>query len=188
MLRIGFIGLGNMGQSMAKNIQKAGYPMVVCDVREEAKKDLISKGAQSAGTPSEVATLCDIVFTSLPGPVEVEEVALGKNGLMEGIHNGSVYVDLSTNRPALVRKIAAIFKEKGADVLDAPVSGGVPGAASGNLAIMVGGDKVVFDKIKPVFDSFVIRLSTAGKSVPEVSAKLLITAHRSPSPRYWLKF
>ena len=154
MLTIGFIGLGNMGQGMSKNIQKAGYPMVVFDTRREAEKDLIARGAKSAKTPAEVAKLCDIVFTSLPGPVEVEAVALGPNGLFEGIRSGSIYVDLSTDRPALVRKIASIFKEKGAHVLDAPVSGGVPGAASGNLAIMVGGDKDIFNKIKPVFDSF----------------------------------
>jgi len=143
-----------MGQGMSKNIQKAGYPMVVFDTRKDAEKELVSKGAQSAKSPAEVAKLCDIVFTSLPGPVEVEAVALGAEGLVHGIHKGSIYVDLSTNRPSLLRKIAQVFGEKGAAVLDGPVSGGVPGANSGILAIMVGGDKQVFEKIKPVLNSF----------------------------------
>ena len=154
METIGFIGLGNMGQGMAKNIQKAGYPMVVHDLREEMVKDLIDKGAQLANSAADVAKRCYVIFTSLPGPKEVEEVALNSQGLLNGIRPGSVYVDLSTNRPSLLRKIASIFGERGAQVLDAPVSGGVPGANSGNLAIMVGGDKQTYSKIKTVFDSF----------------------------------
>ena len=153
MQTIGFIGLGNMGQGMAKNIQKAGYPMVVHDVREETKKDLTDKGAQSATSATDVAKRCDVIFTSLPGPKEVEEVAIGPQGLLSGIRPGSIYVDLSTDRPSLLRKIASMFSEKGAHVLDAPVSGGVPGAISGNLAIMVGGEKQIYDQIKPVLDS-----------------------------------
>jgi 3-hydroxyisobutyrate dehydrogenase len=154
MKTIGFIGLGNMGQPMARNIQKSGYSMVVYDLRKETQKDLIGNGAHSASSISDVAKKSDIIFTSLPGPKEVENVAIGPQGLLNGISPGNIYVDLSTDRPSLVRKIASMFSEKGAHMLDAPVSGGVPGAITGNLAIMVGGEKKIYDQIKPVLDSF----------------------------------
>ena len=162
MEKIGFIGLGNMGVNMAKNIQKAGYPMVVLDIRKEAEAELVAKGAQSAKTPAEVAKLCDIVFTSLPGPQQVEAIALGKDGLIEGIRSGVVYVDLSTSSASLIRRISAEFAKKGVQVADGPISGGVNGAISGNLAIMFGGDKATFEKITPVLKSFGNKLLYCG--------------------------
>jgi 3-hydroxyisobutyrate dehydrogenase len=162
MESIGFIGLGNMGGGMSLNIQKAGYPMVVYDLREEAARPLLDGGARLANSPAEVSSLSDITFTSLPGPKEVEAVATGPEGVLEGIRPGSIYVDLSSSRPTLIRELEPIFRQKGAHVLDAPVSGGKSGAASGNLAVMVGGDREVFESIKPVLDSFGDKVFYAG--------------------------
>ena len=163
METIGFIGLGNMGGGMSLNIQKAGYPLVVYDLREEAARPLLEGGARLANTPAEVSELSDITFTSLPGPKEVEAVAMGDAGVLEGIRPGSVYVDLSSSRPTLIREIEPVFRRKGAYVLDAPVSGGKTGAASGNLAVMVGGDREIYERIKPVLDSFGDKVFYAGE-------------------------
>ena len=162
METIGFIGLGNMGGGMSLNIQKAGYPMVVYDLREEAAKPLLEGGARLAGSPAEVARLSDVTFTSLPGPKEVEAVATGPQGVLEGIQPGAIYVDLSTSRPTLIRQIEPQFRQKGAHVLDAPVSGGKSGAATRNLAVMVGGEREIFDRIKPLLDAFGDKVFYAG--------------------------
>ncbi|MCH8107596.1 MAG: NAD(P)-dependent oxidoreductase [Chloroflexi bacterium] len=162
METVGFIGLGNMGGGMSLNIQKAGYPMVVYDLREEAAKPLLEGGARLAGSPAEVARLSDVTFTSLPGPKEVEAVATGLEGVLEGIRPGAIWVDLSTSRPTLIREIEPRFREKGAHVLDAPVSGGKSGAASRNLAVMVGGERDIFDRIKPLLEAFGDKVFYAG--------------------------
>ena len=163
METIGFIGLGNMGGGMSLNIQRAGYPMVVYDLREEVTRPLLEGGARLANSPSEVAGLSDVTFTSLPGPKEVEAVATGPEGILDGIRPGSVYVDLSSSRPTLIRELEPIFRQKGVHVLDAPVSGGKSGAASGNLAVMVGGEREVYEKIKPILDSFGDKVFYAGE-------------------------
>ena len=163
METIGFIGLGNMGGGMSANIQRAGYPMVVYDIREEMTRPLLEGGARLANSPSEVARLSDVTFTSLPGPKEVEAVATGPEGILEGIRSGSVYVDLSSSRPTLIRQLEPVFRQKGVHVLDAPVSGGKSGAASGNLAVMVGGDREVYERIKPILDSFGDKVFYAGE-------------------------
>ncbi len=162
METVGFIGLGNMGGGMAGNIQKADYPMVVCDIRQEIAQPFVDHGARLAGTAAEVASQCDVIFTSLPGPNEVEAVAMGPQGVLEGIKPGGVYVDLSTSRPTLIRRIAPKFRDKGAHVLDAPVSGGKSGAASRNLAVMVGGERAIFERIKPILDAFGDKVFYAG--------------------------
>ena len=162
METVGFIGLGNMGMGMAANIQKADYPLVVHDVREAAAQPFVAAGARQAGSAAEVASLSDVVFTSLPGPREVEAVALGAGGVLEGIREGGIYVDLSTSRPTLIRSIEPQFRAKGAHVLDAPVSGGKTGAASRNLAVMVGGEREIFDRIKPLLDAFGDKVFYAG--------------------------
>ena len=162
MEKVGFIGLGNMGGGMSANIQRAGHPMVVFDLREEAAKPLLEGGARLANSPAEVAELSDVVFTSLPGPKEVEAVALGAQGILEGIRPGSIYVDLSSSRPSLIREMEPTFRQKGIHILDAPVSGGKSGAASGNLAVMVGGEREIFDRIKPILDSFGDKVFYAG--------------------------
>jgi len=138
-MKVGFIGLGTMGRHMASNLMKGGYELVVNDVRREAAAPHLKAGATWADTPRAVAAATEVVFTSLPGPVEVESVALGEQGLLSGMAAGKVYFDLSTNSPAVVRKIHEVFKQKGVHMLDAPVSGGPRGAESGRRAHWVGG-------------------------------------------------
>jgi 3-hydroxyisobutyrate dehydrogenase-like beta-hydroxyacid dehydrogenase len=152
-MNIGFIGVGTMGRHMASHLMKAGHALVVNDVRKEAAASHLQGGARWADTPRAVAEASEVVFTSLPGPPEVELVALGPQGLLAGLTTGKVYFDLSTNSPALVRRIHAEFKTKGIHVLDAPVSGGPRGAESGRLALWVGGDESIFQKYKPVLDA-----------------------------------
>ena len=173
METVGFIGLGNMGAGMAGNIQKAGYPMVVFDIREAATRPFLEGGARLASSPADVARLCDVVLTSLPGPKEVEEVSLGPEGLLEGIKQGGIFVELSTSRPTLIRQIEPRFRQKGAHVLDAPVSGGKSGAASGNLAVMVGGEREIYDRIKPLLDAFGDKVFYAGSIGAGSVAKLV---------------
>jgi 3-hydroxyisobutyrate dehydrogenase-like beta-hydroxyacid dehydrogenase len=151
-MNIGFIGLGNMGMGMAKNILKAGHRLTVCDLRKEIAEPLLQAGASWEDTPKSIALDKDIIFTSLPGPKEVEETALGANGIIEGVHSGEVYVDLTSNSPVLIRRIYDVFKKKGASVLDVPVSGGPAGASAGTLALMVGGDEEIFQRIRPVLE------------------------------------
>src|SRR5215204_4178369 len=152
-MRVGFIGLGTMGAKMATNLQKAGYQLVVYDLQREAAAPHLAAGAVWADTPRRVAEAAEIVFTSLPGPLEVENIALGEAGLLAGMHSGGAYFDLSTNSPEVVRRIHAAFAAQGVNMLDAPVSGGPRGAATGKLAIWVGGDKSIFERYKPVLDA-----------------------------------
>lgn len=161
-MRIGFIGLGNMGGPMALNVLKAGHTMVVSDLRHELAKPHLALGAEWADTPAAVARASEVVFTSLPGPREVEAVALGKDGILEGAARGTVYVDLSTNSASLIRKIHGVFAERGVPVLDAPVSGGVPGAKSGKLAVLVGGDEALYRRLKPVLDAIGDKVTWVG--------------------------
>ena len=152
-MKVGFIGLGTMGSSMAYNALQGGNEMVVHDIRREAATPHLEAGAVWADTPREVAEASEIVFTSLPGPVEVEAVSLGDEGLFQGLSEGKVYFDLSTSTPNLIRRIHEEGAARGIHVLDAPVSGGPRGARTRNLAIWVGGDKDVFDRCKPVLDA-----------------------------------
>jgi 3-hydroxyisobutyrate dehydrogenase len=153
IMQVGFIGLGTMGGKMAANLQRAGYPLMVYDVRREAAAPHLAAGALWAVSPRQVAQNCEVVFSSLPGPSEVEEAALGEHGLLGGMRPGGAYFDLSTNSPTVVRRINAAFAERGVHMLDAPVSGGPRGAATGKLAIWVGGDQGIFDQYKPVLDA-----------------------------------
>jgi len=152
-LKVGFIGLGTMGARMAASLQRAGYQLIVNDIRRAAAEPHLQKGAEWVDTPRQVAEAAEVVFTSLPAPADVEAVASGENGIISGMRRGGVYFDLSTNSPVLVRRICARFAERGAYMLDAPVSGGPRGAASGRLAIWVGGDRSSFDRYKPVLDA-----------------------------------
>jgi 3-hydroxyisobutyrate dehydrogenase len=150
---IGFIGLGTMGAHMAANLQERGYRLIVHDLRKEAAAAHLASGAQWASTPHAVAVEADVVFTSLPEPADVEEVALGPQGLLGGMQRGSAFFDLSTNSPALVKRLHAAFAEKGVHMLDAPVSGGPVGARTRKLAIWVGGEQRVFEEHKRVLDA-----------------------------------
>jgi len=162
-MNIGFIGLGNMGGGMAANILKAGYRLTVHDLNPEAAKLLLNAGASWADTPAILAAANEIILTSLPGPPEVETVATGKDGILEGIGSGGVLIDLTTNAPTQVRRLYRQFKEKNAHMMDAPVSGGVKGAKTGKLAVMVGGDEAVFTRCKPVLDAIGDQVSYTGK-------------------------
>jgi 3-hydroxyisobutyrate dehydrogenase-like beta-hydroxyacid dehydrogenase len=150
---VGFIGLGTMGGKMAASLQRAGYSLLVYDTRIEAAAPHLAAGATWAGSPRKVAEACEVVFTSLPGPADVEKVALGEEGIFGGMRPGGAYFDLTTNSPAVVRRINAVFAERDVHMLDAPVSGGPRGAASGKLAIWVGGEQRIFDQYKPVLDA-----------------------------------
>ena len=152
-MKVGFIGLGLMGKSMAANLQKAGYELVVHDIKRDAAAPHIKAGAVWADTPRQVAEASEVVLTSLPGPPEMESVALGEQGLLNGMAAGKVYFDLTTNSPAMVRKVHAVFAKKGVHLLDAPVSGGPSGARTGKLALWVGGDEEIFKRYKAVLDA-----------------------------------
>jgi len=152
-MQVGFIGLGTMGAGMAANLRKAGHGLVVHEVRRASAEPFLAEGAQWAESPRKVAEAVEVVFTSLPGPPEVEAVALGADGLLHGLRKGGAFFDLSTNSPTVVRRISAAFAERGLHMLDAPVSGGPRGARSGKLAIWVGGERAVFDRHKPLLDA-----------------------------------
>ena len=154
MQTVGFIGLGNLGTPMAQNIQRAGFPMAVYDVREGATRALLEGGARLAASPGEVAAVSDVVMSCVPGPSEVEEITLGPEGILSGLNPGDVFVDLSTSRPSLIRRIGKVFKEKGVHVLDAPVLASPDTAADRQIIVMPSGDKDVYEQLLPVFDAF----------------------------------
>ena len=149
---LGFIGLGLMGKPMAKNLLKAGYPLVVHNRSREAVQELVGEGAQEGFSPKDVASRVDIIFTNLPDSPDVELVSLGEEGILEGASEGLIYVDHSTIKPSLARRIAVEFESRGAFALDAPVSGGDIGAQKGTLAIMVGGPEEALNELIPIFE------------------------------------
>ena len=149
---IGFIGLGVMGKPMARNLLKAGYPLVVHNRSREPVEELAAEGAGPAFSPAEVASRSQVIITMLPDSPDVELVALGEGGIIEGVSEGDVYVDMSTIAPPVAVKVAQAMAEKGARCLDAPVSGGDVGAQQGALSIMVGGDEDVFDEVLPILE------------------------------------
>lgn len=151
MLRVGYIGLGLMGKAIATNILQAGFPLVVHNRSRAPVEELVAQGAKAAFSPAEVAAQVDVVFTNLPDSPDVEQVALGKNGIIEGAHPGLIFVDNSTIKPATARYIAQRLGEKGVLCLDAPVSGGDIGARNATLTIMVGGPAEALEKVMPVF-------------------------------------
>ena len=151
MLKVGYIGLGLMGKSIARNILKAGFPLVVHNRSRAAVDELITEGATAANSPKEVAEQVDVVFTNLPDTPDVEKVVLGENGIIEGAHDGLIYIDNSTIKPVSARRIAEKLAEKNVFALDAPVSGGDIGAKNGTLTIMVGGDASALENVMPVF-------------------------------------
>ena len=161
MLKVGYIGLGLMGKSIARNILKAGFPLVVHNRSRAAVDELVGEGAISASSPKEVASQVDIVFTNLPDTPDVEKVVLAENGIIEGAHDGLIYIDNSTIKPASARMIAEELSRKNVFALDAPVSGGDIGARNATLTIMVGGDASALEKGMPV-------LMAMGKTITHV--------------------
>src|SRR5207248_1311412 len=152
-MKIGFIGLGTMGKHMASSLIEAGHDLRVHDIRREAATPFEAVGAVWVETPAASADGADVVFTSLPGPPEVEAVGLGASGLLEGMAAGAVWFDLSTSSPTLARRLHPLFAQRGIHFLDAPVSGGPIGAATRRLALWVGGDQAVFDRYRPVLEA-----------------------------------
>jgi 2-hydroxy-3-oxopropionate reductase len=164
MLKVGYIGLGLMGKSIARNILKAGLPLVVHNRSRAAVDELAAEGATPAFSPAEVASQVDVIFTNLPDTPDVELVALGNDGIIAGAHEGLIFVDNSTIKPAAARAIAAKLAEKGVMSLDAPVSGGDIGAKNGTLTIMVGGDAAALEKVMPVFQAMGKTITHVGEA------------------------
>lgn len=152
-MQVGFIGIGTMGGGMALNVRKAGYALMVHDLKRESAQAHEAAGAVWASSIGEIGRGCDLVFTSLPGPAEVERVALAAEGLLATMKPGSAWFDLTTNAPKLLQRLGPLFEAKGIHFLDAPVSGGPSGARSGKLALYVGGDEDAYRKHKPVLDA-----------------------------------
>ncbi|HJO60258.1 MAG TPA: NAD(P)-dependent oxidoreductase [SAR202 cluster bacterium] len=166
-INIGFIGLGNMGHHMCLALIQKNYNVTVHDINREAALPALELGAAWADTPRELAQKSDIIFTSLPGPTEVEAVATGEDGIIDGITSDSVWADLSTSSPELMRRLQETFSSKGASILDAPVSGrrsdenGV--TLNGVLSIMVGGHENIYLELKPIFESFGNKVTYTGE-------------------------
>jgi 3-hydroxyisobutyrate dehydrogenase len=177
-MKVGYIGLGKMGAGMALNLRKAGYDLVVYDVRKESAQPLVEAGATLAETVADLACSADVVFTSLPGPKEMQEVALGKGGLLESMRKGTTWFDVTTNSSSVLREVGKLFQEKDIALLDAPVSGGPGGARAGKLAIYVGGDRGVFDRHKDVLDAIGDQVLYVGALGAGTAAKLV---HNSAS-------
>ena len=162
-MRVGFIGVGNIGRPMATQIAKAGFDITVHDLHEEAAASLVELGARWADSPRTLAEHCDIICTCLPGPAEMKAVVFGEDGIAESIRPGAVYIDHTTNSPALVREVHKVLQEKGVEVLDAPVSGGMEGAQTRDLTVLVGGESETLEKCRPVLESMAKTVLHVGK-------------------------
>lgn len=149
-MQVGFIGTGNISTPIAASILKAGFPLIVHDIVRRKADYLLELGARWADSPRELAAHCDVICSCLPGPQEMEEVVLGKDGILEGVRAGSTYIDHTTNSPSLAQRVHGIFSGHGVAMLDAPVSGGVEGAWLRDLLVMVGGDAETFVRCKPI--------------------------------------
>jgi len=152
-MNVGFIGLGNIGRPMAARIAAAGHSLVLHDISRENSQALVEQGASWADAPRTVAQESELICTSLPGPVEFEQVVMGENGILAGANPDSTLIDFTTNSAFVVRQIHQQLASKQVGLLDAPVSGGVEGARNGALTVLVGGDKQSFEKAMPVFDA-----------------------------------
>jgi len=153
-MRVGFIGLGNMGEPLAGFVQRAGFSLVAHDLRKAAAATLLERGATWAESPRDVAAQCEVVCICVPGPAEMRLVSAGPGGILEGVNAGAVVIDLTTNAPAVVREIGEPLKARGAHLLDAPLDGGREGALAGQVTLFVGGDPVILGQVKPVLDTF----------------------------------
>jgi 2-hydroxy-3-oxopropionate reductase len=151
--KIGFIGLGIMGKPMSRNLMKAGHELVVYDIRPEPVEELVAEGAARGSSPRDVAARSEIVITMLPDGPEVEQVILGPDGVLEAARPGLIVVDMSSISPVVAQKVGEESKKRGVEFLDAPVSGGEPGAINATLAIMVGGEQATFEKVLPIFQA-----------------------------------
>jgi 4-hydroxybutyrate dehydrogenase / sulfolactaldehyde 3-reductase len=192
---VGFIGLGTMGGPMALNVLKKGHGLIVADTRAAAVSALVAAGATSAATPGEVAAKSEIVITMLPDAPDVERVALGPAGIVEGIRSGTVYIDMSTIDPETTRKIGAAIARKGAAMIDSPVGKTADAAVAGTLTLMIGGAADVITRVRPVLDCMGTDLFHCGElgagqtmklinnllatSIMEASIEALVTGTKS---------
>jgi len=179
--QIGFIGLGIMGKPMAKNLLKAGYSLTVYDVRAEPMEELVTDGARMAASSREVAAQTDKIITMLPDSADSERAILGSEGVLEGARHGSIVIDMSSIAPLVSQKIAAECAQKGVEMLDAPVSGGEPGAINATLAIMVGGKQEVFDQchdmLKTMGRTVVLTGDIGAGNVTKLANQIIVAAN-----------
>jgi len=178
-MRVGYIGLGLMGKSIARNIRKAGFDLVVYNRSPAPMEELAREGAHPAGSPAEVAARVDVVMTCLPDSPDVEQVALGEKGILAGAHPGLTYVDNSTIKPSTARLIAERLGARGVSCLDAPVSGGDVGARDATLAIMVGGPAEALERVRPVLQAMgkhITHVGEAGAGQITKAANQIMTA------------
>lgn len=159
MQRVGFIGLGNMGGPVARHIQRAGFPFIVYDLRPDATLPFVEDGASAANSVNELVARSDIIMTALPMPADVDSVA---RQIAAAIAADAIYIDISTSPPSLLRNLEPLFRDRGAHLLDAPVASGQPGAARGIHEVMVGGEKAIFERAKPVLAAFGDQVIHAG--------------------------
>jgi 3-hydroxyisobutyrate dehydrogenase len=162
---IGFVGTGNIGNPMARQLIRGGHQLVVFDLRPEAMENLLELGAEPAESAAEVASRCSIVFSSLPGPLQIEAATLGPEGILAGASPGDIHIDLSTNSPASVQRIVQLETDAGITHVDAPVTGGVVRAGEGTLTVLGSGDAETFERIRPLLDHIganVFHLGEAG--------------------------
>jgi 2-hydroxy-3-oxopropionate reductase len=164
MERIGFIGLGIMGRPMAQNLLAAGCPLVVLDRVQEPVTELVAAGAKAGMSPQDVAEQTDVIITMLPDSPDVDEVVFGAHGVLAGLRPGALVIDMSTVLPSVARRVAAAARDKAADALDAPVSGGQVGATNATLTIMVGGSQGAFDRARPIFEKMGKNITLVGEA------------------------
>src|SRR5215204_5929605 len=161
---VGFVGVGSIGRPMCLNVAKGGFSVVAYDASPEAREGLAGTGVGVAGSLAEVARRAEVCVLSLPNSDVVEEVVLGEGGLLGGLSEGDVVIDTSSSRPSSTREVARRLARKGVGMLDAPVSGGVPRAEEGNLAVMVGGEEGIFEEHRAVLEAFSSRIFYVGGS------------------------
>ncbi len=180
-MMIGFIGLGIMGKPMAKNLLKAGYSLAVYNRSKSSVEELVGFGATSFSSSREVAAVSDVIITMLPNSPDVEEVVLGKDGIIEGARPNSILVDMSSISPITSREISAKLAKKHVSMLDAPVSGGEPKAIDGTLAIMVGGPEEVFAKVEPILQVMGASVTLVGEigsgNITKLANQIMVAAN-----------
>jgi 3-hydroxyisobutyrate dehydrogenase len=161
-MKVGFIGVGNIGAPIAGQLLKAGHTLIVHDLRREAAAALLAAGATWSDSAPAVARECDVVATCLPGPAEMEQVSVGPGGIVSHIRPGGLYIDHTTNSPLLVRRVHEMLAARGVAMLDAPVSGGMEGAQTRDLLVMAGGEPAVFERARPLLDAVAKRVIYTG--------------------------
>ncbi len=178
MSKIGFVGLGIMGKPMSRNLLKAGFQLVIYDIDRAPVEALKQAGAEVGASPMDVAAKTHVIITMLPNSPHVKAAVLGKDGVIEGAHKGSIVVDMSSITPIVSREISEALAQKGIRMLDAPVSGGEPKAIDGSLSIMVGGAQADFDEVLPIFkamgSSAVLTGGSGAGSVTKLANQIIV--------------